>query len=217
MTTDCVVVVPMKGRAGMVAALASSLAASTDRARLLFVVSAGDVSVLDEVHGAFDYVLVPRWERGDYSRKINAGIAASHESLVFTGAIDLDFRPGWLEAAEARMVGNVKVVGTNDLSNSRVMSGEHATHMLVARDYAEGPQIDNAAGFFHEGYWHEYCDDEAVAVAQRRGVWDFAADSVVEHLAWQFGKREADATDADYGRRMIQGRSLFRRRRSLWT
>jgi hypothetical protein len=201
----------------MVEPLARSLADSTDRARLLFVVSAGDVSVLDEVHGAHDYLLVDWWERGDYPRKINAGIAATHEPLVFTGAIDLMFHAGWLEAAEEKMVGGVKVVGTNDLSNSRVMAGQHATHMLVARDYAEGPQIDNAPGFFHESYWHEYCDDEAVAVARHRGVWGFAADSVVEHLAWQFGKRPADRLDSDYGRRMIAGRKLFRSRRHLWT
>lgn len=200
----------------MVEALAASLAKSTDRARLLFIVSRGDVGVLDEVHGAHDYLLVDQWDRCDYPKKINAGIAATTEPLVFTGAIDLKFHAGWLEAAEAKMSDTVKVVGTNDLANPRVMRGLHATHMLVARDYAEGPQIDGNPGFFHEGYWHEYCDDEAVQVAKHRNVWAFAQDSVVEHMAWQYGKRAADATDSDSTHRMVVGHRLFRRRSSLW-
>lgn len=201
----------------MVEALAASLAKSTDRARLLFIVSRGDVGVLDEVHGAHDYLLVDQWDRCDYPKKINAGIAATTEPLIFTGAIDLKFHAGWLEAAEAKMSDTVKVVGTNDLANPRVMRGLHATHMLVARDYAEGPQIDGNPGFFHEGYWHEYCDDEAVQVAKYRNVWAFAQDSVVQHLHWSTGGRAKDGVDAMHSLRMSRGSRVFQQRRHLWT
>ena len=213
---DCVVIVPMRGRSHMVASLADSLAASTDRARLLFVVSRGDVSVLDEVHGDHDYLLVPQWDRCDYPRKINAGIAASTEPLIFTGAIDLQFRPGWLEAAEALLSDTVGVVGTNDLTNPRVIAGRHATHFLVSRDYVERGQIDGEPGLLHEGYWHEYVDDELVATATSRGAYAFAEASHVEHLAWQWGKRPPDHLDADMAQRMNAGRRVFRRRRHLW-
>lgn len=214
---DCVVIVPMLGRAAMVQHLANSLARTTDRARLLFVVSQGDVSVLDEVHGAYDYLLVPRWERGDYPKKINAGIASTGEPLVFTGAIDLVFHSGWLEAAEAQLGPGIGVVGTNDMANPRVMRGQHATHMLVTRAYAQGPQIDGKPGFLCEDYWHEFVDDEAVAVAKKRKAWKFAADSRVEHLAWQFGKRPRDVLDASYALRSAVSWRTFNRRRHLWT
>lgn len=200
----------------MIPALAESLAASTDRARLLFIISRGDVSVLDEVHGAHDCLLVPQWDRCDYARKINAGIAASDEPLIFTGAIDLLFRPGWLEAAEAHLSDTVGVVGTNDLTNPRVVAGRHATHFLVSRHYVNRGQIDGEPGLLHEGYWHEYVDDELVATATFRGAYAFAEDSHVEHLAWQWGKRPADTLDADMNLRMNAGRRLFRRRRHLW-
>ena len=214
---DCVVVVPMLGRGHMVAPLAESLAASTERARLLFVVSAGDVSVLDEVHGGHDYIIVPRWERGDYPRKINAGIAASAEPLIFTGAIDLNFCPGWLDAAESLLSDTVGVVGTVDGCNTRTAQGLHSTHSLVARWYADLGQIDGAPGLLHEGYWHEYVDDEMVAVARKRNAYAHAHASVVEHLHWLNGRREADAVDEAHKVRMAAGRRLFNSRRALWT
>ena len=214
---DCVVIVPMLGRAHMVEPLAASLAASTDRARLLFVVSRGDVSVLDEVDGSHDFLLVPRWERGDYGRKINAGIKASAEPLIFTGAIDLDFRSGWLDAAEALMSDTVGVVGTVDRCNPRTESGLHSTHSLVARWYADLGQIDGQPGLLHEDYWHEYVDDEMVAVARHRKAYAHAYGSVVEHLHWLNGKREADAMDGEHQLRMLTGRKLFNFRRHLWT
>ena len=214
---DCVVIVPMLGRAHMVEALAASLAASTDRARLLFVVSRGDVSVLDAVDGSHDFVIVPRWERGDYARKINAGIDASDEPLIFTGAIDLDFCPGWLEAAEALMSDAVGVVGTVDGCNPRTTMGLHSTHSLVARWYADLGQIDGHPGLLHEDYWHEFVDDEMVSVARHRNAYAHAYGARVEHLHWLNGKRDADALDAAHKIRMAAGHRLFQFRRHLWT
>ncbi len=84
----CVVVVPMLGRGHLMDRLRESLAASTDDARILWVVTGGDFDVLDRLDGD-DYVLTPPRPRGDYAHKINAGVAASDEPLIFTGAIDL--------------------------------------------------------------------------------------------------------------------------------
>ena len=214
---DCVVVVPMLGRSHMVASLADSLAASTDRARLLFVVSRGDVSVLDAVEGDHDYLLVGQRDHGDYAAKINAGIAASTEPLIFTGAIDLEFRPGWLEAAEALLSDTVGVVGTVDGCNPRTADGIHSTHSLVARWYADLGQIDGTPGLLHEGYWHEFVDDEMVSVAKHRNAYAHAYASHVDHLHWLNGKREADAVDEAHKVRMASGYRLFQFRRHLWT
>jgi hypothetical protein len=214
---DLVVIVPMLGRAHRVEPLLESIRA-TCQARVVFGVTEGDVDVIAAVVAAGEQAIThPKRARGDFQYKINQGIAATDEPYVFTGADDLRFHPGWYEAAIAKMTGRVGVVGTNDLCNQRVMRGEHATHMLVSRDYVERfGTIDEPGKFLHEGYWHEMCDDEAVQTAKRRRAWAFAADSHVEHLHPMAGRAPVDALYAAQGERMQQGRLLFRRRRRLW-
>lgn len=207
----------MLGRAHMVKGLTRSLADSTEgQARPLFVCTSGDKAVLEAVKD-HDYLVMPRRPRGDYAAKINAGIAASTEPLIFTGAIDLRFRHGWLTAARRMMTNGVGVVGTDDLNDPRTSMGLHATHMLVARWYADLGQIDGAPGFMHEGYWHEYVDNEAVAVARFRNAYAHAYGSQVEHMHWSNGKRKADSVDELHTIRMLVGKRLFAERRHLWT
>jgi hypothetical protein len=54
------------------------------------------------------------------------------------------------------------------------MAGRHSTHSLVTRDYVERfGTIDEAGVVLHEGYPHEFVDDEFVQTAmqpQRVGV-----------------------------------------------
>lgn len=215
---DLVIVVPMLGRAHRVEPLLESIRA-TCSARVLFALTPGDASVFDAVALAGEeHVTVAREPVGDYQRKINQGIAATTEPLIFTGADDLRFHAGWFEAAVARMTGRVGVVGTNDLCNPRVMRGEHATHMLVSRAYVERfGTIDEPGKFLHEGYPHEMCDDEAVGTARKRRAWAFAGDSHVEHLHPMVGKAPMDPMYAEQPRRMRLGRSLYQRRERLWT
>ena len=212
--TDCVVIVPMLGRGHLMDRLRESLAASTDRARILWVVTSGDFDVLDELHGD-DHVITPPRARGDYAHKINLGVAASDEPLIFTGAIDLHFHDGWLEAAEWMLEGLTQVVGTNDLANPRTAQG-HSTHTLTTRDYAALGLIDGRPGLLCEDYIHEFVDDEMVGTARKRGVYAHAVDSIVEHLHPMAGKAEWDDTYRAMNRRMRADRSLFNRRRALW-
>lgn len=216
MTPDVVVLTPMLGRPWTVEPLAASLAASTDRARLLFIVSDRDQPALAATDG-LDRLVVPTWGVGDYARKINAGIRASHEPLIFTGACDLRFHPGWVEACESLMVRPVHVVGTNDLGNERTMTGAHSTHTMISRDYAALPCIDGTPGPLCEQYRHEYVDDELVGTAIKRGVYAHATDARVEHLHPLHGKAPADASYDQMATRMAADRGLFRRRRRLWT
>lgn len=110
---DLAIIVPMWKRAHRVRPLYDSVRAATPDARLFFVISRGDVDVLQTVTALADdthdpkldghLVLWPAGSQGDYARKINYGYANTVEPFVFTGADDLAFRPGWYEAAREVM------------------------------------------------------------------------------------------------------------------
>lgn len=175
----------------------ASVDAATDDYRLLFVATGDDEAELTALSDAGADWIVPSAHRntGDYARKINAGMRASIEPLIFTGADDLVFRPGWFEAAVALIGAGVGVVGTNDLGNPDVVAGRHATHSLVDRQYAEVFGTYDCPGrIYHEGYDHNFCDVEFVQTAMRRHAWAFAPDSVVEHVHPSWKKADTDPT-----------------------
>jgi hypothetical protein len=76
------------------------------------------------------------------------------------------------------------------------MNGEHATHMLVARDYVteQGASWDGPGIVCHEGYQHWFVDDELVTVAKQRNTFAPALASIVEHLHPAWGKADTDTT-----------------------
>lgn len=215
---DLVIIVPMLGRAHRVDPLLESIRA-TCTARVLFAVTPGDEAVIDAIDAAGEQrITVPRRPVGDYARKINAGYRASTEQLIFCGADDLLFHPGWFEAATAELKPGVGVVGTNDLGSPRVLRGEHSTHSLVTRDYADHHgTIDAPGAVMHEGYIHEYVDDELVGTARKRGAWAFASDARVQHLHPNWNPDIViDELYALQPRRMRLGRSYYQRRKRLW-
>lgn len=217
------VIVPVLNRPHRAAPLVESVKASEGAVplRLVFVVSASDIdelAALEPLDGAADVLVVPPWSSGDYARKINAGYRNTTEPWIFTGADDLNFWPGWADHAVA--CGgecDAGVVGTNDLGNPTVMRGEHATHSLVRRTYADaGAVADQAGQVFHEGYGHQYCDTELVETAKAAGRWAFCADSIVEHLHPFWSKGTMDET---YERGLATSspdHALFMERRRLW-
>lgn len=215
MTADVVVLIPVLRRPHRVQPVLDSVMASTDRARVLFIATRGDEAEIQAAQDAgAELLLVNQME---YAPKINQGVRETSEPLVFLGADDLHFHPGWLEAAEALLSDTVGLVGTQDQCNGRVIRGEHATHMLLARWYCELGTIDEPGKVLHEGYLHEWVDDECVATARHRGAWAFADDSIVEHLHPDVLKAPVDALYADRRRRMWYGRRIFDRRKHLWT
>src|SRR5690606_39212978 len=126
-----------------------------------------------------DFTTVPPGT--SYAAKINAGYAATDETIYFQAADDLVFHDGWYEAALRLLWHPCHVVGTNDLGNPAVKRGKHSTHSLFTREYIEtrGGTMDMGPGVvMYPGYAHEYCDNEFVAVAKRRGAFKFAYDSV---------------------------------------
>lgn len=214
---DLVVIVPMLGRARRVEPLLESIH-GTCEARVVFAVTEGDAAVIDVIDAAGEERMThPPRTHGDYAIKINTGYRHTTEPHLFLAADDLRFHPGWYEAATAKLKGGIGVVGTNDLGNPRVMRGEHSTHCLVTRDYADRHgTIDGPGRVLFEGYVHEFVDDELVGTARKRGAWAFAADSHVEHLHPHWGKGDYDASYEAQTRRMNDSRPLYMRRKRRW-
>lgn len=217
-----VVLVPVLNRPDRAEPLAASLR-ETSEARLLFLCSPRDGREYRACRAAarrFPNVemTVVEWRNGpgDYARKINYGVRATQEPWIFQAGDDLRFHEGWEE--EALALSDVRrVIGTNDLCNPRVRSGRHSTHTLVAREYVEERgTIDEPGKMLHEGYAHNFVDDEFIGTARSRNEYGFAAASHVEHLHPMRGEVPLDSTyrlglagfDAD--------REILRSRRHLW-
>jgi len=181
----------------------------------------GDTAAIDAWTAHAGAVLLgdfPTWP-GTFAEKVNFGYRSTAEPWLFLVGSDVVFQPGWLAAAlaVAEQTG-ARVVGTNDRGNSAVMAGEHATHMLIGRDYVdtEGASWDGPGVVCHEGYSHCYVDNEIVAVAKQRGTWASARDSVVEHLHPAFGKAAPDDVYELGDRNRIFDGGTFRHREMVY-
>lgn len=216
--SDLAILVPMLGRPHRIVPLLASIRAATPEAFVLFLVTPDDSQVRREViRVGCEQLSVPRRPTGDYARKINTGYRATTQPHLFTAADDLHFHPGWYEAAVAKLAPGVGVVGTNDLGSPRVMAGDHSTHSLVTREYADLGTIDEPGKIYHEGYVHEWVDDELVGTAKRRGAWAFAFDARVEHLHPNWGKSPTDKMYANQRARMRAGHATYIKRSRLWS
>lgn len=215
-----VIIVPVLNRPHHVERLMANVAETTRRPhRLLFVADRGDRPELVALERAgADYIVVPR-ERRRYACKINDGIRASDEPLIFMAADDVRFHKAWLHLAAQRFIGPtdaIKVVGTNDGGiNPRVKAGEHSVHTLLTREYAELGSIDDPEVVLHEGYPHEYCDDEFIGTAKFRDAFVSEPLSVVEHLH-PYAGAPLDATYRRGWAGRAQGKRVIDRRRHLW-
>lgn len=218
---DLTVIVPMLGRAHHVEPLLANILDTVPDAQVLFCVTDNDNAVIHEMNRLHaEHIFVQKRSFGDYARKINQGLEATSRELVFLGADDLKFHQGWFEAALSVLTPGVGVIGTNDLGSPRVMAGEHSTHSLVTRTYAvRYGTIDEPGKILHEGYTHEFVDDELVGTAKFRKAWAFAVDAKVEHMHPNWGKAPKDHLYALQRRRMIgpRGQRLFLTRERMWT
>lgn len=228
---DLTVVVPVWKRSVNLPRMLQSVVETVPDAQVVLVRSRHDadlehlsnvpqISWLGDVHVIT--VDGPGGTRGDYSRKINAGYRWSERPLIFTGADDIEFTPGWYRAARRMMWEDGRadpygVVGTNDACNPRTFTGEHSTHTLVARWYADlGCSVDQRGSIYHEGYWHEYCDDELVQTAKMRGAYAHALDAIVTHHHPNIGAAPDDETYQRGRTKTRHSRNLYRQRAKLW-
>jgi hypothetical protein len=194
---DVAIIVPVLHRLHHAEPFMESLRATVPDPHVYAVYDLGDNDVANawEFAGAVTLMADGPTVPGTFAEKVNTGYRQTREPWLFLVGSDVRFHAGWLEAAQAMAFAcGAKVVGTNDLGNSRVMSGQHGTHLLIDRSYVDtqGASWDGPGVVCHEGYRHWYVDDEIVTVAKQRGFWASARGSVVEHLHPLFGKGRDD-------------------------
>lgn len=219
---ELAVLVPVLARPHRVRPLLESIWETTPDAETVFLYSPGDEAETRALVDAGVQFYRPAHiapvafaveVEGGYAQKVNAGVALTEAPLIFAGADDLDLRPGWLEAARARLTDGVEVVGVNDL----IPRGrEHATHFLMTREYAERPTIDGEQGPFSTAYAHWYVDNELIETAKARGAYAYAEDAHVEHLHPLVSKAPLDCTYELGNAHAAEDRTIFTRRRRLW-
>lgn len=186
---------------------------------LTFVCTAYDSEVLLAARetGA-DVLVLPDRQPGDYARKINVGYRASAEPFVFTAASDVTFTEGWADVALALMEeGRWGVVGTSDDANPSTKRGTHSTHSLVRRAYADWcGTIDEPRKILHEGYHHNWVDNEFVQTAIARGVFAHCSTCVVRHAHPIWGTAKDDDTYRLGQEGYREDQALFMQRQKLW-
>lgn len=208
------ILIPVLDRPGNVAPLLASIEQSTPAPfTTLFICDPDDTAEHQAIAAAGAPAIFPG---GGYATKIRAGIAATDDPLVFIGADDLHFTPGWLQAAQNRIAAGAEVVGINDTIRRR-RRPVHATHFLMTRDYAQRPTIDGAPGPLSGEYSHSFVDDELIATAMHRGVYAYAQNAIVEHRHWMNHAAPDDATYRRGRARFEQDRAIFHQRSVLWT
>jgi hypothetical protein len=215
------VLIPVLARPQRVARLVANLAATSHGVRCnpVFLCTPSDEAEIAAVRATAAACIVTDWDGGpgDYARKINLGFARTHERFVLLAADDLYFHGGWAERAVAAWYeSGACVIGTNDLANPAVLAGEHATHSLVHRDYGECGTADEQGKLLHEGYGHNFVDNEFVETARARGTFWPALDSRVEHEHPIWSKGHPDATYEKGQQRYHEDQRLFLSRRRLW-
>jgi hypothetical protein len=229
-SAEIVVLVPVLDRPHRALPLAVSVRDSSD-ARVMFLCTPGDKAEIKACSKArkrvsnVEVVEVPfELGPGDYARKVNLGVLITDEPWLFQGADDLIFHSGWAEEAlhTAARTGR-RVIGTNDMGNRRVKAGRHSTHSLVARSYIEEiGTVDEPGKMLHEGYFHNFCDDELIQAATRRREFAMALSAKVEHLHWRWPtlagtpKAERDATYDRAEAEFHEDRMRYNRRRKFW-
>lgn len=214
------VVVPVYRRPHRAAPFMDSLYATAgrDEVTLVAVATPGDTDTI-AAWAAGGLVLMAPEPPGSFAQKCNHAWRHTEGDWTLFVGDDVRFHPGWLPAAmEVAAETGAAVVGTNDLGAPRVQAGEHATHLLIARDYVRdvGASWDGPGIVAHEGFRHQFVDDEQVLAAKRRGVWAFAANSVIEHLHPAFGKAPSDGTYEIGAAAGAADAALFEQRRARY-
>lgn len=191
---ETAVIVPVMRRPHHAEPFMASLRASSGLATC-YAVCDPDDDAADAWKEAGARIVLNDSGRVSFAAKVNVGYRHTTEPWLFLAGSDVTFRPGWLDHAQhVAHAYDAKMVGTNDLGNSRVLAGEHATHMLISRGYIDevGASWDGPGVVCHEGYRHWFVDDELVAAAKQRGVWQMALGSIVEHHHPAWGKAPMD-------------------------
>lgn len=213
--TSIDVIVPVMERPHRAVPFMESITTSYDHEEydvlITAVANTDDVETGSEWYKAGANLLYYPGFPGSFAQKVNYAFERTEREWLFLVGDDVAFRPRWID--EAMLFAPIaSVIGTNDLGNGAVTSGQHATHMFIEREYVVeiGASWDGPSVVCHEGYRHCYVDDEIVKNAKQHGTWHAALDSVVEHLHPAWGKAEHDDTYAIGGASMAADGAIHR-------
>lgn len=211
------VLIPTLGRPANVQRVIDDLEPTVRRDLIdpIFIVEAHDTDTMDAIEAIQRTYIINR-RSPSYAGAINTAVEMTTHDYLFIGADDLHFHDGWADPL-LDLAQRYGLVGTNDLHNPEVLAGEHATHYLVTRAYANLGTIDGHEPLLHEGYTHNYCDTEAIVTAKHRGQFRPCLDSVVEHLHWAWGLAGIDDTYNKGAKHVHADQALFTSRAHLWT
>ena len=217
-----VILVPVLDRPKNAARLVKSIrAVSVTSPRIMFLCSLNDLAEQAACRATGEETVVVPWDpiSGDWAAKLEWGRRLTAEPFMLLGADDLHFHPGWdVNALRVfEQMPHVGVVGTQDKGNPLVMRGQHSTHPIVRRAYVDQwGTIDDAALMLHDGYDHQYADNELCETAMARGAWHFSHDVVVEHLHPAWSKAQHDTTYDRAYRWAVRDHKHFHQRRFMW-
>ena len=125
------------------------------------------------------------------SRAWNDALAACNGDPVVLAADDLEFQPGWLDAALQCLTGfpdGWGLVGFNDGH----WGAELSTHYLMSRRFI----VEVLGGVVAwQAYSHSFNDREANDRAHMAGRYAWCEQAHVRHNHWLFGDRPQDPTD----------------------
>jgi glycosyltransferase involved in cell wall biosynthesis len=140
-----------------------------------------------------------------YAEKVNAEVKASTADWILVVGDDVEFTPGWIEAAR-KLSDRFDVIGTNDsepgrVRNADVAAGRHADHFFIRRSYIdeEGASLDGPGTAMPTAYKHWYTDKEVIELAKARRVFTPCLDSIIiHHHPGYDGNEEARQADPTY-------------------
>lgn len=175
------------GRPEKAAACVRSIQETTENVEIVVAVDGPGAVTLAEMGCIVDHADEPRGS----SKAWNDALAISSGDPVVLAADDLEFQPGWLDAALqtlAEFPDGWGLVGFNDGH----WGPELSTHYLMSRRFV----IEVLGGVVAwDCYRHSFNDREANARAVAAGRYAWCEDAHVHHAHWIFGDRPQDSTD----------------------
>lgn len=185
------VLLPTTGRPDMAERCVRRLRATTE-GHVLQIIAAvdADQDTRDRLEPLVHRTLYSPEYRG-CSRAWNDCLAVSSGNPIVFAADDLDWQPGWLDAALGRLAefpDGWGLVGFNDGHWNEELS----THYLMSRRFIREVLGGVVAWDF---YPHSFNDAETNARARLAGRYAWCEEARVYHAHWTFGDRPQDDTD----------------------
>jgi len=148
----------------------------------------------------------------------NIGYYAVKSDWFILSQDDILFTKDSIKNAINHIKDEIKVIGLYDGFPENEQK-EHSVSWLINRKYVEenSLSIGHRDVLFNPDYKKNYADNELNDTAKFRGVWEYAKDSLAEHIHPRFKKTVIDETYLINENFLQQDRQLFNSRRYLWT